>query len=256
MFDGGAFDLLRFRKTLAQTPKRLPLCLARREHGIRRHAVRNGRGKRVRHNILQPRVRAACCLDQRVPRRGRGCWLACLRNVREHKLHADARDQLEGRDESAGRALHMIEELHRIRRFGHCRETRDAFDRFCEQLQHRSSDDAQRAFRADEKLLQVIAGIVLPQWAGKIEHAPVCQHDFQTKHEIAHAAVAQHIYAAGIGRDVAADRATSFGREAQWEISSRFIGRALKFGKDHAGFCRGRQAFDIHAANAVHAGET
>ena len=31
------------------------------------------------------------------------------------------------------------------------------------QLQHRGSDDAERAFRADEEVLQVVAGVVLAQ---------------------------------------------------------------------------------------------
>ena len=37
-------------------------------------------------------------------------------------------------------------------------------------------DDAQRALRPDEQLLQVIAGVVLPQSGQTVQHPAVCQH--------------------------------------------------------------------------------
>ena len=67
--------------------------------------------------------------------------------------------------------------------------------------------DAERAFGADEELLQVVAGVVLAQRRQLVEHAPVRQHDLEAEHERAHHAVAQHRRAAGVRRDDAAERA-------------------------------------------------
>ncbi len=82
-----------------------------------------------------------------------------------------------------------------------------------EQLQHRAGDDAERAFRADEHLLQVIAGGILAQARHAVPDPPVRQHDLEAERELARRAVFQHVHAAGIGREVAADLAAAFRRE-------------------------------------------
>ena len=76
--------------------------------------------------------------------------------------------------------------------------------------QHRGGDDAERAFGAEEQLLQVVAGVVLAQPAQAVPDAAVGQHHLETEHLLARGAVAQDVDAAGVGREVAADLAAAF----------------------------------------------
>ena len=132
-----------------------------------------------------------------------------LRNMCQHQLEPDARHQFEGGDHAAGRLLAAREKLDRRRGDRHGDKGRGAACRLRKQLQHRRGDDAERAFGADEELLQIVAGVVLAQAAHQVEHAAVGQHDFEPQHQLARHAVAQHMHAAGIGRDIAADGAAS-----------------------------------------------
>ena len=84
-----------------------------------------------------------------------------------------------------------------------------------EELQHRGGDDAERAFGADEELLQVVAGVVLAQAAQAVPDAAVGKHDLDAQRQLARVAEAQHRGAAGVGRQVAADRAAALGGERQ-----------------------------------------
>ena len=108
--------------------------------------------------------------------------------------------------------------------------------RLGEQAQHRGRDDAQRAFGADEELLHVVAGVVLAQAPQPVPDAPVRQHHLEAQHQVAHGAVAQHLHAAGVGRDVAANLAGALGAEAQREQPVGAVGGVLDLLQDHAGF--------------------
>ena len=89
--------------------------------------------------------------------------------------------------------------------------------------------------RADEELLQVVAGIVLAQAAQPVPHRAVRQHHFEPERQIARVAVAQHGDAAGIGREIAADLAAALGAEAQGEEPVGLRRGALHLGEDRAG---------------------
>ncbi|GMA77675.1 hypothetical protein GCM10025880_40920 [Methylorubrum aminovorans] len=78
------------------------------------------------------------------------------------------------------------------------------------EAQHRGGDDPERSLAADEELLPVVAGIVLAQGAQAVDDAAVGEHDFETEDEVAGHAVAQHVDAAGIGGDHAADHRRAF----------------------------------------------
>ena len=95
--------------------------------------------------------------------------------------------------------------------------------------------DAERAFGADEELLQVVAGVVLAQRRQLVEHAPVRQHDLEAEHERAHHAVAQHRRAAGIGRDDAAERRAALGSERHRQQAIDGGGGGLQLGQHAAG---------------------
>jgi hypothetical protein len=97
-----------------------------------------------------------------------------------------------------------------------------------------------------------VTGIVLAEAAQQIEHAPVRQHHFESQHQLAHIAVAQHVYAAGIGRNVATDGATTLRRETEREIAIRLTRRGLQMRKDHARFCDYGHAVRIDISDAVH----
>ena len=76
-------------------------------------------------------------------------------------------------------------------RLGQAEQRRDARDvgqrrqrdrrlgRAREKLQRRRGDDAERAFRADEEIAQVVAGVVLLQGAQAVPHLPVGRHHLE-----------------------------------------------------------------------------
>ena len=65
---------------------------------------------------------------------------------------------------------------------------------------------AQRALRADQQLVEIVAAIVLLERGQPVVDATVGQHRLDARDQRAHRAEAQHLRAAGIGRDQPADR--------------------------------------------------
>src|SRR5205085_4440917 len=100
--------------------------------------------------------------------------------------------------------------------------------------QHRGSDDAERAFGAEKELLQVVAGVVLAQAAQPFPHAAIGQHNLQAQHLVARAAVTEHVDAAGVGGEIAADLAAAFGGERQREEPARIVRGGLYCADDGA----------------------
>ncbi|KAG1246413.1 hypothetical protein G6F65_020701 [Rhizopus arrhizus] len=82
-------------------------------------------------------------------------------------------------------------------------------------LQRGGRDDAQRSLAADIQVAQVIAGVVLAQAAQAVPDFAFRGHHFQAQRQVARVAVAQHLGAAGVGGQVAANRAAAFGRKAE-----------------------------------------
>ena len=72
-------------------------------------------------------------------------------------------------------------------------------------------DDAQRAFAADEQVAQVVAGVVPCAGPDRPSHTAVGRDHLQPQAQLARIAEAQHLGAAGVGRQVAADGAAAFG---------------------------------------------
>ena len=85
------------------------------------------------------------------------------------------------------------------------------------QLQHRLGDDAERALGAHEQVLEVVAGVVLLERAQAVPDVAVGQHHLEAEHQVARVAVAQHLHAAGVGREIAADHAGALRAEAERE---------------------------------------
>ena len=135
----------------------------------------------------------------------------------ERHLQRDPGDDLVAGNAAAGLALQGGKQPQRGVRAGDRGQRGHRLARLRKQFQDSAGNDAQRAFRADEPLLQVIAGVVLAQAAQPVPEAPVGQRDLEAEHQLAHVAVAQHADAAGIGRDVAADLAGALGAQRERE---------------------------------------
>src|SRR6185436_2810063 len=96
-------------------------------------------------------------------------------------------------------APHQREKLERGLGALHCRPRRRRRAGLWKKLEHRRRDDAERAFGADEELLQIVTGVVLAQAPQAVPEPPVRQHDFETQYEIAGVAIAEHVDAARVG---------------------------------------------------------
>ena len=139
--------------------------------------------------------------------------IAAAGAVLQHQLDAAPGHYLEAGDAARGALGGDAEELERrFRRFdagkGGLHRARPRH-----QPQHRRGDDAERAFGADEQVLQIVAGIVLLQLVEIVQHAAVGEHDLNAEHMRARDAVGERGGAARIGRQVAADGAGAFRRQ-------------------------------------------
>ena len=121
------------------------------------------------------------------------------------------------------------------------------------QAQYRSRNEAERAFRPNEHLLQIEAGIIFEQIEHRRDHAAVGQHDLQSEQLIAHHAVAQYPDAARIGRDVAADGAGAAGAEVERKIQPGVAGRLLRLLQNRAGLQGHAASRDVDRLDSVHA---
>ena len=173
--------------------------------------------------------------------------------MRLRQFDAEARQQLEA-DQLVGHAGaaaqqqidRMIQILERQDRGG-------ARDRLGEQLQRRGGDDAQCSFRSDQQLFQIVAGVVLAQLAQAGEQRPIRQHRLQPQTQIARIAEAQHVDAAGIGREVAADLASALRRQAERKKPVGIRGGPLQIGEDAAGLRHQAAVGGVDPPDLVHA---
>ena len=160
-------------------------------------------------------------LDQRVPVVRRGERIAAAGAVLEHELDAAPGHDLERGDAARGALRGDAEQLQRrFRRFDAGKRGLDRA-RPRHQPQHRRGDDAERAFGADEQVFQVVAGIVLLQLVEVVHDAAVGQHHLDAEHMRARDAVRDRRRAAGIGREIAADGAGAFRRQAVADRAGR-----------------------------------
>ena len=141
--------------------------------------------------------------------------IAVAAGIFEHRINADARHQFEARHFAGGAFGRECEQLQRF--LGRCETDIGGFDRARtrQQFQHGGGDHPERAFRADEQVFQVVAGIVLFQLVEIVQDAAVGQHHFEPERECARNAVSQRRRAAGIGREIAADGAGALRRQQQ-----------------------------------------
>jgi hypothetical protein len=100
-------------------------------------------------------------------------------------------------------------------------------------------------------MLEIVAGIVLPEPPQPVPDPPVGQDDLEPEHEVARVAIAQHVHAARVGREIAADHAAALSAETQWKEAVDFVGGLLDGREDDAGFGGQRIVERIDVADAV-----
>ena len=211
VLDRAAFQLLHVGHQFAQAPEISGLLERACQRGVFDQAVAQCHLKQAQQARASFRLRGE--LDQHIPVMCRGQRLACLGAMFQRIVDADAWHELKSLHVSAGHCLRQLEEIERALRACQADEGRLRAARARVELQHGGGDDAQRALRAHEQMLQVVAGVVLLQLGQIVQHAPVGQHHFETLHEIARIAIGEHGGAAGIGRQIAADGAGALRRQ-------------------------------------------
>ena len=120
------------------------------------------------------------------------------------------------------------------------------------QLQHGAGDDAKRALRPEEHLLQIIAGIVLDQLVQRRHHGAIGQHHLKAQHMVARHAIAHHPVAAGIGGEISADLARVARPEIEAEQQIMGPGRGLRSSQRDTGLNRHRRHDGIDLFDDIH----
>ena len=254
VLDRDALDLLRLGNILAQGPQRGRLRLAGSDRRVSDDAVLG----RALQRLFQRRgeiVARAGKFDQRLPCRFAGERVARARNVSEHQFQRGTADDLEGRNVVAGGSAQPPQQADRRGRIGHGHPGRGMCARTREELQGRRRNQSQRAFGADEEMLQIVAGVVLAQGAQAVPDAAVGQHHFEAEAKLTRIAVAQHLHPAGIGREVAADGGAAFRRQRQRKQAIDLPCCLLYGMQGAAGLDRDRVVVRVDGADAIQARE-
>src|SRR5882672_7674201 len=142
---------------------------------------------------------------------------ARIREMLQHQRKAEVGEQLEAGEPLAARIKRTFQQIERAIRTLQGGDRGGAGPGKGKELQDRRGDHPERAFRADEELLEIVAGVVLAQAAQAIPYLARGKHDLQAQDELARVAIAQHPRAPRVGRQVAADFAAALGSETQWK---------------------------------------
>ena len=116
------------------------------------------------------------------------------------------------------------------------------FDRFGQARKfHRDfRHEAERAFGADEKPGEIVAGRIERGAAQMRTSSPARQHDFERQHMIRRHAVSERVRPAGIFGDVAADRARLLARRIGREMQPEMLNGTLRSEFTTPGWTRAR----------------
>ena len=103
----------------------------------------------------------------------------------------------------------------RLRQRRHCGPGRQTGRWQWVELEGGRRDDAQGTLGADHQVAQVVAGVVLAKPRQAFPNFPLSVDHFEPQAELAGIAVAQHLGAAGIGAQIAANGAAALSRQAE-----------------------------------------
>ena len=234
-----------------QAQRLLPRC---GDDGIDRHAgLQRGADARFQQALRLRFGLGARQLHQRVVRMASGKRARERREVLGDQVQAEGRHQFKTGQRRAAARLQQAQQRERLARRVERHEGRQCPLRGRIQFEHRRRDNAQRAFGADEQLAQRVARVVLAQAAQTFPDIALRRDHFQAQAQVARVSVPKYRSAAGIGRQVAADRAGAFGGKRQGIQHAGSIGRCLHVGQDAAGFHRHGAVGRIDGADAVQA---
>ena len=113
-------------------------------------------------------------------------------------------------------------------------------------------DKAQRAFGADKQLTHVIAGGVLDQVLVQLQQLAGAGNHLQPSHPVAGHAVANHLDAASIGADIAANLAGAGRGEVHRVIQALVLGEHLQLLGHYTRLAHGRAVKFVEVENLVH----
>ena len=68
----------------------------------------------------------------------------------------------------------------------------------------------ERSLRADEQVLEVVAGVVLAEFRERVDDPPIGEHDLDPDRQFPRVAEGEHRGAARVSGEIAADRAGAF----------------------------------------------
>ena len=192
-------------------------------------------------------------LDQRKPGRVERQRYRLLGHMAGYQAQCRVRHQLERRQAGTEARPRLAEEGHRIAYAAKGQQGRVLGAGQRMQAQRGRRDDAQRAFAAHVQVAQRIAGVVLAQPAQAVPDVALGRHHFQAQHQLARVAVAQHLGAARVGGQVAANGAAALGAQAEGEQPVRIARSLLHMGQHGAGFHGQGVVVGVDGAHAVQA---
>ena len=119
-----------------------------------------------------------------------------LAKVRAHHrkaVHIAARHEFKGFNQPAGAFLQAVQQGQGIGQAA-CRQRGGGMGAgLWHQFHDGGGDDAQRPFCPDEQRFQIVAGVVLVQFAHQVQHAAVGQNHLQSQAQRAGGPVAQNV---------------------------------------------------------------
>ena len=246
---------LRLRDRLAQPPQRLGLGQRLGDHRVHRQPFLERDAEQAFEQDADARfVVRVGQLEQRKPRRRVRCQRQpLLRQLARHAAQTHVGHDLESSERSAGGGAGTVQQRGCRLQRGQGRQRRALGPRQGKEPERGRGDDAQGALGTDEQLLQVVARVVLAQAAQAVPDAAVGQHHLQAERQLARVAVTQHLGAAGVGGEVAADRGAALGGQTQRKQPSRRARCLLHLLQDAACLHRDGVVVGVERADAVHA---
>ena len=206
--DGRVHMGVQLGRCFAQLPQRFGLGLRLRDHRIDHVTRLHGFPQGLFHGFAQTGFVFAIHIDQRQERVALG--KRRLQVLPLHRgLHKVVPHQLKRGHAVAKAALHALQHRQGLVKTGHGHQSSRLGLGHGAQAQQHARDDAQRAFRTDKELLEVVARVVLDHRAQHGQHRAVGQHHFQPQHLLAHHAVLQHAVAARVGGHIATNLAAA-----------------------------------------------
>ena len=161
MLDRAALEALRFRQFVAQAPEIASLALRGRKGRVLDQFALSRLREQSQHALARIIRVLRAQFHERVPAMRISQRIACAARVGEHEIEPDARDQFKSGDQAARPVAREFKQRDGV----FWRSEPDEGGRDCsglgKQLQDRRRDDFERALRTDEKIFEIIAGIVL-----------------------------------------------------------------------------------------------